>query len=79
MQPKPARRILLPLLAFILGISALLFAPIQKSFTFTDNRTGDITAYLRIKEPSFQIKYIHSIHLSEVLESYKSFPAIHCN
>lgn len=74
MQPKPARRILLSLLAFILGISALLFVPIQKSFTFTDNRTDDITAYLRVKEPSFQLKYIHSIHLSEVLESYKILP-----
>lgn len=71
MQLKPMRRILLSLLALIFAISALLFVPTQKNYAFTDNRTGEITAYLRVQEPSFQIKYIHSIHLSEVLESYE--------
>lgn len=74
MQTKPVRRILLSLLALILAISAMLFVPAQKNYTFTDNRTGEITAYLRVQEPSFQIKYIHSIHLSEVLESYEILP-----
>lgn len=74
MQPKPVRRILLSLLALILVFSALLFVPAVKSFAFTDNRSGGIAAYLRIQDPAFQIKYIHSIHLSEVLEHYKVLP-----
>ncbi len=71
MQKKPVRFVLLSLLALILFISAMLFVPAQKKYVFTDNQTGETAAYLRIQEQTFKIKYIHSIHLSEVLESYK--------
>lgn len=71
MQKKPVRFILLSLFALILLFSAMLFVPAQKNYAFTDNRTGETAAYLRIQEQTFKIKYIHSIHLTEVLESYK--------
>lgn len=74
MHSKPAKRSLLLLIALILILFAFVFAPIQKTFVFIDNDNDEIAAYLRMESPFFQIKYTHSIHLSDVLESYKALP-----
>lgn len=71
MHSKPAKRSLLLMLALILIFFVFVFAPIQRNFVFIDNNNGEIAAFLKMEDPSFQIKYTHSIHLSEVLESYK--------
>jgi len=64
------KRILLFLL--ILSIcAALLFIPFKKSLVFYENRTSHVVAYLTLhSEHHFQIRYTHSIHLSDVVESY---------
>ncbi|WP_017379399.1 DUF1850 domain-containing protein [Paenisporosarcina sp. TG-14] len=47
------------------------FIPYKWSFVFFEQRTTHTVAYLPLQnEKSFQIRYTHSIHLSDVLETY---------
>ncbi|MDN7244377.1 DUF1850 domain-containing protein [Planococcus shenhongbingii] len=71
MQAKPMQPFLISLLVLILLISAAALVPIKRSYVFIDNRTEQIALQLPVEDPLFRIKYTHSIHLSEVLESYK--------
>ncbi|MDN7241453.1 DUF1850 domain-containing protein [Planococcus sp. N028] len=59
------------LAAFLAFFLILAFVPFQKNYVFVRNDTDTITAYLPLKEASFQIKYTHTIHRSDVLEIYK--------
>jgi hypothetical protein len=68
---RPAQRILLLVIALILISSAIAFFPISKNYVFIDNETNQPVAYMPVDAADFQIKYIHTIHLSEVLESYE--------
>lgn len=53
-------------------IACLLFYPYKKVIAFSYQDQGELVAYLPLKnERNFQIKYTHSIHLSDVLESYR--------
>ncbi|MCG7334256.1 DUF1850 domain-containing protein [Sporosarcina sp. ACRSM] len=60
----------------ILLVSTLLlcafFIPLKNAFIFIENRSENAeTYYLSLKkETQFQIRYVHSIHLSDVLETY---------
>jgi hypothetical protein len=46
--------------------------PIQQAIVFQPNNTDEKLAYIPIEnEKEFKIKYTHSIHLSEVVESYQ--------
>ena len=46
--------------------------PYRWSFVFFEQRTTNPVAYLPLEnEQFFQIRYTHSIHLSDVLETYK--------
>lgn len=59
------------LLVFIL-MATLFFIPYKWSFVFFEQRTTNPVAYLPLKnEKMFYIRYTHSIHLSDVIESYK--------
>ncbi|ANU10367.1 RocC [Planococcus antarcticus DSM 14505] len=62
---------LLLIIALILIGSLIAFTPFQKYYVFIDNETEDIAAYVPLESPYFQLNYTHSIHLSEVIESYK--------
>ena len=58
---------------FICGLSGILsvFTPYKWSFVFFEQRTTHPVAYLPLEhEKTFQIRYTHSIHLSDVLETY---------
>jgi hypothetical protein len=59
----------------IVIISVLLliaFIPYKWSFVFFEQRTTNPVAYLPLEnENNFQIRFTHSIHLSDVFESYK--------
>ncbi|MDJ0330627.1 DUF1850 domain-containing protein [Planococcus sp. S3-L1] len=56
----------------LLIISSLIaFIPSQKYYVFIDNETEEVAAYVPVVSPYFQLIYTHSIHLSEVIESYK--------
>ena len=51
----------------------IIFLPLQKVFTFTEARIAHPKVhYIPIlDEQTFQIRYTHSIHKSDVLESYQ--------
>ncbi|MBT2570381.1 DUF1850 domain-containing protein [Planococcus sp. ISL-110] len=65
-------RIILPLLIALSLIGSLItFFPFHKYYVFIDNETEETAAYVPVESPFFQLRYTHSIHLSEVIESYK--------
>ncbi|MHC8517495.1 DUF1850 domain-containing protein [Sporosarcina sp. ITBMC105] len=64
----------LPILLLILLTSLVsIFLPIHKSFTFTDYRSDHPkTYYVEMEnDRNFQIRYVHSIFLTDVIESYQ--------
>lgn len=64
-------KILLLLSALILISSLIVWIPSQKYYVFIDNESENLAAYIPVESRLFQIIYTHSIHLSEVIESYK--------
>ncbi|GKW45070.1 DUF1850 domain-containing protein [Planococcus sp. NCCP-2050] len=74
MPKKTNQWILLSVLALILILAVIIFIPIEKKIVFIDNREGTLAAFIKTENDAFQINYTHSIHLSEVLESYKIMP-----
>ena len=71
MQPKFKRRLLLALLALIFICSVYTLIPLNHYYVFIDNETDHTAAYVPLVDKVFQIKYTHSIHLSEVVETYR--------
>lgn len=68
------KKVILPiLLSALLVASVSLFLPIHKVFTFTEYRTEHPqTYYLKMGDDrEFQIRYVHSIFLTDVIESYR--------
>ena len=65
---------MVPLILFIILLVLILFLiPIKSAFTFTEHRveTPEIY-YIPLKNDNrFQIRYVHSIHLTDVIESYE--------
>lgn len=62
--------ILVPLI--LTFIAFFLFIPIKQALVFEYQNTGKVLAYIPFsEEDSFKIKYTHSIHLSDVVESFK--------
>jgi hypothetical protein len=60
------------LLIFIIILIILAFLPLQKAIVFQPNHSNAELAYIPLgNETHFGIKYTHSIHLSDVVESYK--------
>jgi hypothetical protein len=50
----------------------ILFTPIQKALIFEYENSGKVLAYIPVNESdTFQLKYTHSIHLTEVVDLYK--------
>lgn len=47
--------------------------PTKEAFTFTEHRTEHpVTYYVPLeKDNGFQIRYVHSIHLTDVIENYE--------
>jgi hypothetical protein len=69
---KPGRRILILVPLILISIVIILFIPKQQALVFQYQNTGKVLAYIPIsKEDFFKIKYTHSIHLSDVVESYQ--------
>ncbi|MFC0271885.1 DUF1850 domain-containing protein [Metabacillus herbersteinensis] len=60
--------LLIPVLLFI---AFMFYYPYKQVVAFTDQDQEKLLAYLSIKKDNtFQIKYTHSIHLSDVIESF---------
>jgi hypothetical protein len=56
----------------LLLIISLSFIPYKKAITFQFQDKQEILAYIPVGETQeFSIKYTHSIHLSDVIETYK--------
>lgn len=68
------QRFLLIPIVLILISSAIFFVPLQRSMVFIDNDTKEVAAYSLLTQPHFKIKYTHSIHLSDVIESFEVLP-----
>ena len=65
---------IVPLILFLMLIVFLiLLMPLKTAFTFTEHRTENPKVYYVPLESDkeFQIRYVHSIHLTDVIESYK--------
>lgn len=70
MSPKKA----VPLnLIIICSVAITFLIPIKTAFTFTEHRTENPSVYyVPLKNTnSFQFRYVHSIHLTDVIESYE--------
>ncbi|MCM3610628.1 DUF1850 domain-containing protein [Planococcus sp. MERTA32b] len=74
MRVNNKQRFLLILIVLILISSASIFIPLKRSITFINNETDSIAAYSLLTQPRFQIKYTHSIHLSDVIETFIALP-----
>ncbi|WP_017755287.1 DUF1850 domain-containing protein [Calidifontibacillus oryziterrae] len=65
-------RIIVFIPIFLLLIILLVFIPYKDSLVLYDQHTKRVLAYLPFTDQkNFQIMYTHSIHLSDVVESYK--------
>ena len=64
-------KVLVLLILFVVAV--LFFLPVQQAFTFTEHRTEHPKLfYIPVEsDKSFQIRYVHSIHLTDVIESYE--------
>ena len=62
--------LIIPLLSLI---AFLFFFPYKQILAFTYEDKDEILCFLPLKkEDTFQIKYTHSIHLSDVIETYSA-------
>ena len=69
---KSVRKILILLFLILISITFMLLIPIRQAVVFEFQDTGKILAFIPFtKEEKFKIKYTHSIHLSDVIESYQ--------
>ncbi len=59
------------LLFFFVLIPVILFIPFTEALVFQYQNSGKVLAYIPLSEDDqFQMRYTHSIHLSDVVESY---------
>lgn len=58
---------------FVIVATIFLFTPMYSVFSFTETRTNEPESfYIELSgEEVFQIRYTHSIHLTDVLETYE--------
>ncbi|QCJ42835.1 DUF1850 domain-containing protein [Bacillus sp. S3] len=62
-------------ICFVIAITFLAGIPLQQTIVFEPNHSNQKLAFIPIKdEKQFKIKYTHSIHLSDVIESYHITP-----
>lgn len=69
---KITNRIIIILFVSIILITILAFIPTQEAIVFDPVQGNEKTAFIPIRgETRFKVKYTHSIHLTDVIESYK--------
>ncbi|SDM58117.1 protein of unknown function [Psychrobacillus sp. OK028] len=61
------------IISLICVIGLAFFLPFKQAFVFTETRSDDPKFYyLKVEdEREFQVRYTHSIHKSDVIESYR--------
>jgi hypothetical protein len=66
------KKVLISVLLLLILPVLIFTIPFIKAVTFYYEDTGKLLAYLPIDEmDTFQIKYTHSIHLTDVIETYE--------
>ncbi|MBY0120986.1 DUF1850 domain-containing protein [Bacillus sp. S/N-304-OC-R1] len=66
------RKSVIVLLLILSSIVLLFFIPFRQVLAFEYQDSGRLLAYIPLtKEEKFKIKYTHSIHLTDVIESYQ--------
>ncbi|MFO1445583.1 DUF1850 domain-containing protein [Bacillus sp. Bva_UNVM-123] len=69
---KSVRNVSILLFLILIIIVFMLIIPIRQALVLEYQNTEKLLAYFPLsKEAKFKIKYTHSIHLSDVVESYK--------
>ncbi len=59
------------IIIFLRSDPCILFIPTKEALVFQYQNSGKVLAYIPLSEgDQFQMKYTHSIHLSDVVESY---------
>lgn len=58
----------------LLLMLVLAIVPTGKYIVFISNENDGLSGYIKLESNAFQIKYVHSIHLSEVIESLEVLP-----
>lgn len=72
MKKKYRKGIIFLVPLILLFITIVAFIPLKQALVFEYQNSENVLAYIPLKkEQTFKIKYTHSIHLSDVLESYK--------
>jgi hypothetical protein len=72
---KTINRIITIFFISIILITILAFIPAQEAIVFDPIQGNEKAAFIPIKgENRFKVKYTHSIHLTDVVESYKMTP-----
>ncbi|WP_232713335.1 DUF1850 domain-containing protein [Bacillus xiapuensis] len=67
-----SRKKAVPLIFLFLAAACWLFIPSKPAVVFTFENTDQWLAYMPLqKTNTFQIQYTHSIHLTEVIETYQ--------
>ena len=67
------KKIRILLLASLIFLSGLCLIPFQTCLVILQDKGGEILAYTQLEDgQQYQMEYIHSIHLSKVVETYES-------
>lgn len=74
MHNKTIRKILLTVTVLILIFSAIFFIPYEEHFVFIDSETDEVAVWIPAIEDRFKVRYTHTIHRSDVIESYRLSP-----
>lgn len=70
-REKRSRKFIMTALLLIIFVLFVTFIPFKTALVFQYQNSGRVLAYIPIaKGDSFQIRYTHSIHLSDVIERY---------
>lgn len=70
---KMKKKIMLMLLVCIILLSGVCLIPFQTCLVILQDKSEEIIAYTQLEQgQQYQIEYIHSIHLSKVVETYES-------
>ncbi|KXH79808.1 DUF1850 domain-containing protein [Sporosarcina sp. HYO08] len=67
------RKKIIPLILLVSFLAVTFYIPWKKAFIFTEQRSENPMRYFVpiSKEQTFQIRYVHSIHLTDVIETYE--------
>lgn len=72
-KKRMRKKNIIPLILLVSVLASTFYLPWKKAFIFTEQRSENPTYYFVpiAKKHTFQIRYVHSIHLTDVIETYE--------